>query len=100
MKVGDVVKVKCSRLLSKGSSKFSEPKVVMRVNKSAVQLDDGKWWNKSKVSISRRLDVNSGTNNRNLSARESVSGHSDFPVREASSRVTNIPGRFHDFVMY
>ncbi|KAJ1205633.1 hypothetical protein NDU88_001061 [Pleurodeles waltl] len=50
-KVGDTVRVKCPR--STGLSKFSSGKKIVQLGTSAVKLDDGKWWNKDKISLTK-----------------------------------------------
>ncbi|KAJ1157493.1 hypothetical protein NDU88_010204 [Pleurodeles waltl] len=52
-KEGDFVRVKLPRAMIKGPSKFSGWKRIIQVGDSAVKLDDGKWWNKSKISLSK-----------------------------------------------
>ncbi|KAJ1175352.1 hypothetical protein NDU88_000640 [Pleurodeles waltl] len=52
-KVGDTVRVKCPR--STGLSKFSSGKKIVQLGNSAVKLDDGKWWNKDKISLTKSV---------------------------------------------
>ncbi|KAJ1097241.1 hypothetical protein NDU88_002366 [Pleurodeles waltl] len=66
-KVGDVVRVKCPR--STGLSKFSSGKKIVQVGDSAVRLDDGKWWNKDKISLTKTVAVE---NVKGVDGRERV----------------------------
>ena len=49
-KVDECVKVKITRILPKGESKYSNAKKIIRVMDHAVKLCDGKIWNKSKIA--------------------------------------------------
>ncbi|KAJ1150450.1 hypothetical protein NDU88_003241 [Pleurodeles waltl] len=47
----------------KSLSKFGCGKKIVQVGDSAVKLEDGKWWNKDKISLTKTViveDVNSG----------------------------------------
>ncbi|KAJ1182577.1 hypothetical protein NDU88_007764 [Pleurodeles waltl] len=57
LKEGDLVRLRSPRAMVKGTSKFSGWKRKIQVGESAIKLDDGKWWNKSKISGSKVVDV-------------------------------------------
>ncbi|KAJ1100088.1 hypothetical protein NDU88_005177 [Pleurodeles waltl] len=41
----------------KGLSKFCSGKKIVQLDDSAVRLDDGKWWNKDKISLTKTVKV-------------------------------------------
>ncbi|KAJ1169672.1 hypothetical protein NDU88_001563 [Pleurodeles waltl] len=98
-KVGDSVRVKSPRF--SGLSKFSSGKTIVQVGDSAVKLDDGKRWNKDKISLTKSV------------AMEKVKdgGSGEFVVRQESQlpftssavkypkRVVGPPKKFDDYVV-
>ncbi|KAJ1170388.1 hypothetical protein NDU88_002265 [Pleurodeles waltl] len=84
-----------------GLSKFSSGKTIVQVGDSAVKLDDGKWWNKDKISLTKSV------------ATEKVKdgGSGEFVVRQESQlpftssaarypkRVVGSPKKFDDYVV-
>ncbi|KAJ1132829.1 hypothetical protein NDU88_011130 [Pleurodeles waltl] len=124
VKVGDYVKIKTARIIQKGESKFSVPKIVVKICKNAVMLEDGNWWNKEKLSLAREVKLNNRTlvestkmeqDKKDIRSRNSLCGekvldkdsmHSSKQVcekndgrRTVSTRNRMLPRRFRDFML-
>lgn len=93
--VGDMVRVTCSRILPKGESKFSVLKKVVKINKGAVKLDDGRWWNKGKIAVSK-TGLHIQPNN---SARAEVNNDTNSTSHSLSSRTIKLPSKFHNYIL-
>ncbi|KAJ1163804.1 hypothetical protein NDU88_004256 [Pleurodeles waltl] len=102
-KEGDLVRVKSPRVMIKGLSKFSDRKRIIQVGDSAVKLDDGKWWNKCKISVSKVVcnNKNAQSAKQDVCENNNVSRTSIPTVRHSmrTPRSVKVPKKFDDYVL-
>ncbi|KAJ1191304.1 hypothetical protein NDU88_000620 [Pleurodeles waltl] len=101
-KVGDLVRVKFPRVMVKGQSKFSDCRKIIRVGDSAVKLEDGKWWNKNKLSLSstvKKADVCSDKYVERIGMRSSRTLNSPMNRCRRSTRSVKPPKKLNDYAL-
>ncbi|KAJ1186737.1 hypothetical protein NDU88_003518 [Pleurodeles waltl] len=103
-KVGDLVRVKVLRVMVKGQSRFSDCRKIIQVGDSAVKLEDGKWWNKNKLSLSsavkeKEADVGSDKYVERIGMHSSRTLNSPVDRCRRSTRSVKPPKKLNDYVL-
>lgn len=91
---GDMVRVKLPFRGGKRESRFSSPKKVINVSDFTVTLNDGKCWNKERLSVIHN-EHTPGTND----LCKDRHGITQSVVLRKSCRSSKVPARFQDFVL-
>ncbi|KAJ1104319.1 hypothetical protein NDU88_001731 [Pleurodeles waltl] len=97
-KVGDVVRVRCPRYTS--LSKFSSGKKIIQVGDSAVKLDDGKWWNKDKISLTKPDTARHIIGGGKCIERPGVQSPITTKLIKHTKRAIKPPKKFDDYIMH
>ncbi|KAJ1184281.1 hypothetical protein NDU88_001089 [Pleurodeles waltl] len=104
---GDTVRVKYPR--STSLSKFSSGKKIVQVGNSAVKLDDGKWWNKDKISLTKSVvaeyvkdgdgDSERVERSKAQSPEATVQSPDATGIVRFSKSIVKPPKKFDDYIM-